>query len=72
VFPATQRSVDPRSGVTRRHHIDESSVRKAVKYAVRTAGINKKASCHTLRHYAEYRIMPSCFTSPLNYSQLAS
>lgn len=50
LFPATQRSVDPRSGVTRRHHLDESSVRKAVKYAVRTAGINKKASCHTLRH----------------------
>jgi integrase len=50
VFPATQRSVDPCSGVTRRHHLDESSVRKAVKCAVRTAGINKKASCHTLRH----------------------
>jgi integron integrase len=50
VFPATQRSVDPRSGVTRRHHTDESSVRKAVKYAVRTSDINKKASCHTLRH----------------------
>jgi integron integrase len=48
VFPATQRSVDPRSGVTRRHHVDESSVRKAVKCAVRAAGINKKASCHTL------------------------
>jgi integron integrase len=50
VFPATQYSVDPRLGVTRRHHIDESSVRKAVKYAVRAAGINKKARCHTLRH----------------------
>ncbi|MCG7989682.1 MAG: tyrosine-type recombinase/integrase [Candidatus Thiodiazotropha weberae] len=50
LFPATQRSVDPRSGVTRRHHLDESSVRKAVKYAVLTSGINKKASCHTLRH----------------------
>jgi integron integrase len=50
VFPSTQRSVDPRSGITRRHHADESSVRKAVKCAVRIAGINKKASCHTLRH----------------------
>ncbi|MES9946697.1 MAG: integron integrase [Candidatus Thiodiazotropha sp.] len=50
VFPATQRSIDPRSEVTRRHHLDESSVRKAVKCAVHAAGINKKASCHTLRH----------------------
>jgi integron integrase len=50
VFPATQRSVDPRSNVTRRHHVDESCVRKAVKSAVRAAGIDKKASCHTLRH----------------------
>ncbi len=54
VFPATQRSVDPRSGVTRRHHLDESSVRKSVKWAVRAAGINKKASCHTLHSFATH------------------
>jgi site-specific recombinase XerD len=34
----------------RRHHIDESSFQKAVKIAVRKAGINRPASCHTLRH----------------------
>ena len=34
----------------RRHHLDESCVRKAVKSAVREAGIIKKASCHALRH----------------------
>ncbi|MEW8333637.1 MAG: integron integrase [Candidatus Thiodiazotropha sp.] len=50
LFPATQRSIDPRSGIVRRHHLDESCVRKAVTGAVRLAGINKKASCHTLRH----------------------
>jgi site-specific recombinase XerD len=50
VFPASKRSVDPHSGITRRHHVDESSVSKAVKCAVREAGINKKASSHTLRH----------------------
>ena len=50
VFPATRRSVDPRSGITRRHHMDESTVQKAVKAAVRSAGINRPASCHTLRH----------------------
>ena len=50
VFPATKRSVDPRSGVTRRHHMDETTVQKAVKIAVRDVGINRPASCHTLRH----------------------
>lgn len=50
VFPAKQRSVDPRSGETRRHHILESGLQKAVKAAVHKASINKRASCHTLRH----------------------
>ena len=50
VFPASQRSIDPRSGIERRHHLDESCVRKAVTGAVRKANINKKASCHTFRH----------------------
>jgi integron integrase len=50
VFPADRRSVDPRSGLVRRHHIDETVLQKAVKNAVRSAGITKPASCHTLRH----------------------
>lgn len=50
VFPARRRSADPRSGLIRRHHIDESAVQRAVKQAVRKAGIEKPASCHTLRH----------------------
>ena len=50
IFPATKRSMDPRSGIERRHHLDESTVQKAVKIAVRKSGINKPASCHTLRH----------------------
>jgi integron integrase len=50
VFPASKRSVDPRSGVERRHHIDEQTLQRAVKKAVREAEIAKPASCHTLRH----------------------
>ena len=50
VFPAAQRSVDPRSGLVRRHHLDEQTLQRAVKKAVRQAGIPKPASCHTLRH----------------------
>jgi integron integrase len=50
VFPASKRSVDPRSGQIQRHHIAESALQKAVKAAIRRAGINKPGSCHTLRH----------------------
>ncbi len=50
VFPSRKRSVDPRWGVVRRHHLNPSSVQKAVARAVRTAEIQKPASCHTLRH----------------------
>ena len=50
VFPATQISTDPGSGIRRRHHIHETVLQKAVKVAIRRAGIIKHASCHTLRH----------------------
>lgn len=50
VFPSSRLSTDPRSGETRRHHVNEKGLQRAVKRAVTRAGINKKASCHTLRH----------------------
>lgn len=50
VFPAERRSIDPRAGVTRRHHIGEQQVRRAVAVALKDACIYKKASCHTFRH----------------------
>jgi integron integrase len=50
VFPAKSLSVDPRSGKVRRHHINETLIQKAVKEAAMQAAINKKVSCHTLRH----------------------
>jgi integrase len=50
VFVATARASIPRSGVRRRHHLDESAVQRAVRTAVRRARIDKPASCHTLRH----------------------
>jgi integron integrase len=52
VFPSPRLSVDPRSGDAekRRHHIDESVLQEAVKKAVRASGIQKPATCHTLRH----------------------
>jgi len=50
VFPARKRSIDPRSGKERRHHLDEKTLQDAVKRAVRAAKIAKPGSCHTFRH----------------------
>jgi integron integrase len=50
VFPAKNRSKDPRTGFVRRHHVKESGLQKAVKAAVTKAGVNKRVGCHTLRH----------------------
>ena len=51
VFPSTVRSVDPRGdGVEHRHHLNETSVQKAVSLAARRAGIVKPCSPHILRH----------------------
>lgn len=50
VFPTRNLSVDPRSGATRRHHILEETIQKAVKMAASRAGLVKPVSPHVLRH----------------------
>jgi integron integrase len=50
LFPSQKLSVDPRTGLIRRHHIHESGLQKAVKQAARLAKINKRVSSHTFRH----------------------
>jgi integron integrase len=50
VFPSYKRSVDPRTGAVRRHHVYENYLIRGVKGAARSAGIAKHVSCHTLRH----------------------
>ena len=50
IFPSAKLSVDPRSGVVRRHHVQDQCVQRAVRQAVRDAGIDKPATPHTLRH----------------------
>ncbi len=50
LFPSGNISRDPRSGKKRRHHIDDSALRKQIKMAIKKAGIQKQASSHTLRH----------------------
>ncbi|MGH7713064.1 MAG: integron integrase, partial [Gemmatimonadaceae bacterium] len=50
VFPATRSHWDPVSRKERRHHLHESGIQRAVRDAVRRAGIAKRATCHTFRH----------------------
>jgi integron integrase len=50
VFPQADLSIDPRSGVIRRHHAYDQTFQRAFKRAVLQAGIVKPATPHTLRH----------------------
>jgi len=50
VFPAAALSRDPRSGVVRRHHLSDQAFQRAMRQAVRDAGLVKPATPHTLRH----------------------
>ncbi len=50
VFPSYKRSIDPRSGKERRHHVHEKNLQRAIKKAIVRANIHKHASTHTLRH----------------------
>ena len=50
VFPAGRRSVDPRSGIERRHHVIEKNLQNAVRVAARRAGVAKAVTPHVFRH----------------------
>lgn len=49
-FPAKNLSVDPRSGIKRRHHLYPTILQGKIGKALKAAGINKRATCHTFRH----------------------
>jgi integron integrase len=57
VFPATQRSADPRTGLILRHHIHVTLVQRAVKEAINKSGIHKNGSCHSFRHSFATRLL---------------
>ena len=50
VFAAARTYVDDATGLRRRHHLHESVLQRSFAKAVRASRINKRASCHTLRH----------------------
>jgi integron integrase len=50
VFCSPGYATCPRTGVIRRHHLHEVNIQRAMRRAVQAAGINKRATVHTLRH----------------------
>jgi integron integrase len=50
LFPAPDLSKDKRTGLTRRHHLHETVIQKAIREAARRAKIDKHVTPHTLRH----------------------
>ena len=50
VFAADHFSQDPRSGHTRRHHVDEQRIQRAVQEAVRQSGLTIRFTPHCFRH----------------------
>jgi integron integrase len=50
LFPSKKRSIDPISGKVRRHHVFRTGLQKAVRTAVKRAGLTKRITCHTFRH----------------------
>jgi len=59
VFPAAKLSIDPRTAAKRRHHASEDGLQKAVKAAIKASRIEKRASCHTLRHSFAIHLLES-------------
>ena len=65
LFPATRCYPDPLSGRLVRHHLHETVIQRAVARAAQAAQVPKRVTCHTFRHNADRRIMPSLATPVL-------
>ncbi|MDA0822000.1 MAG: tyrosine-type recombinase/integrase [Proteobacteria bacterium] len=57
LFPAQRLSVDPRTGIERRHHISEQKIQRAVRQAITNSSVIKKSGCHTFRHSFATRLL---------------
>jgi integron integrase len=49
-FPSREASLDPSTGITRRHHTSDNALQKAVRKAATNARINKRVTPHVFRH----------------------
>ena len=50
LFPAKQISMDPESGIERRHHLHGKVYNEAIKRAAEEVGMEKRVTSHALRH----------------------
>ncbi len=50
LFPASRPCTDPHTGRTVRYHLHDTALQKAIRDAARAAGLDQRATCHTLRH----------------------
>ena len=49
-FPSRERSIDPQTGLRRRHHVSDAAFQHAIRQAARRARLNKHVTPHVLRH----------------------
>ncbi len=70
LFPASRIGVDPLSGILRRHHRHSSTIQRAVKNAIRSCNLRRKASCHTFRHSFATRLIETGYDIKLVQSLL--
>ena len=50
MFPSRQVSVDPQTGISRRHHVQDAAFQHAIREGARRAQLDKRVTPHTLRH----------------------